>query len=76
MSDMDEVAVATFQGEAEAAAWSDLLRSVGIPNVLVPLGPGAGGWGNSSMLPHQLRVRWRDVPRALALLPRPEDTPH
>jgi hypothetical protein len=68
---VQEVPVATFASEAEARLWSGILSNEGIRNVVIPLGPGAGGWGNSAMLPHQLRVRRGDAKRARDLLPRP-----
>jgi len=40
----------------------------GILSVLVPLGPGAGAWGSSDLLPHELRVAQHDVARAHTLL--------
>lgn len=67
-----EVAIATFNSQLEAEMWAELLRGEGIPSVLVSLGPGAGGWGNSVFVPYQLRVRESDVQRARELLP--EDT--
>jgi hypothetical protein len=48
--------------------WAELLRREGIVCALVPLGPGAGGWGSSVSLPHQLRVRREDAARAGELL--------
>lgn len=64
-----EVPVATFPSRLEADMWAELLRREGIPSVLVSLGPGAGGWGNSAFVPHQLRVRETDADRARQLLP-------
>jgi hypothetical protein len=48
--------------------WAGLLEREGVPAVLVPLGPGAGGWGVSAGLPHELRVRAGDLERARALV--------
>ncbi len=71
-----DVPVATFPSEPEAEMWAGLLRGQGIPTVVVSLGPGAGAWGNSVFVPQQLRVRARDVPRALDLLPRASHVDH
>jgi hypothetical protein len=65
-----DVPVATFPTQTEAEMWAELLRRDGIPTVLVSLGPGAGAWGNSVFVPHQLRVREADIRRARRLLPR------
>jgi hypothetical protein len=70
--DKYEVPVATFDTETEAMMWAELLRAEGIPVVMVPLGPGAGGWGATVWRPFQLRVRGGDVQRARDLLPDPE----
>ncbi len=64
-----EVRVATFETETEAMMWAELLRREGIPSVLVPLGPGAGGWGATVWRPFEVRVRETDVERARELLP-------
>ncbi|HEV8633989.1 MAG TPA: DUF2007 domain-containing protein [Chloroflexota bacterium] len=62
------VALGRYGSEAEAALWAELLEREGVPAVLVPLGPGAGGWGVSAGLPHELRVRAADLERARALV--------
>jgi hypothetical protein len=62
------VALGRYGSEAEAALWAELLEREGVPAVLVPLGPGAGGWGVSAGLPHELRVRAGDLERARALI--------
>lgn len=64
-----EVPVAVFMTQTEAEMWAEVLRKEGIPAVLVPLGPGAGAWGNSVWIPHQLRVRETDEERARNILP-------
>lgn len=63
-----EVRLATYATWIEASMWAERLDGEGIPSVLVPLGPGAGAWGSSSFLPHELRVRAADAERALQLL--------
>jgi hypothetical protein len=62
------VTLGRYGSEAEAGLWAGLLEREGVPAVLVPLGPGAGGWGVSAGLPHELRVRESDLERARALL--------
>ena len=66
--DTEEVRLATYPSWVEASMWAERLRGEGIPSVLVPLGAGAGAWGSSTFLPHELRVRADDAERALALL--------
>jgi hypothetical protein len=65
---MREVRLATYATWIEASMWAERLDGAGIPSVLVPLGPGAGAWGSSSFLPHELRVRADDAERARQLL--------
>ena len=64
-----EVAVTVFQSDLEAQMWAGVLRDEGIPSVIVALGPGAGAWGTTAFLPHELRVRSQDAERARELLP-------
>ncbi|MHB1004263.1 MAG: hypothetical protein ACYC3S_01325 [Chloroflexota bacterium] len=66
--DDGEIEVATFQTETEAEMWAGVLRSEGIPSVMVPLGGGAGGFGPSVWRPFALRVRASDAPRARRVL--------
>jgi hypothetical protein len=65
---VEEVAVARFKSQIEAEMWSDILAQSGIPCVLIPLGPGSGGFGTSLWVAHELRVRADDAPKARALL--------
>ena len=66
---MHEVTVATFPNQIDAEMWAEMLRNEGIPSVLVPLNPGAGGWGTSLIGPYALRVRAVDAARAREILP-------
>jgi len=68
-----EVALATFPTWTEATMCAERLESEGIPSVLIPLGPGAGGWGSSAFVPHELRVRASDVERAREILDESEE---
>jgi hypothetical protein len=63
-----EVRLAIYPTWSEASMWAERLEAESIPTVLVPLGPGAGGWGSSALLPHEIRVRAGDLERASALL--------
>ncbi len=65
---MKDAAVATFATEAEAQLGAQRLAAVGIRSVLVPLGGGAGVFGATAMLPHELRVLAVDAARARAVL--------
>ncbi|HEX5418291.1 MAG TPA: hypothetical protein VFZ25_21760 [Chloroflexota bacterium] len=66
---MREITIATFPNQIDAEMWAEVLRDEGIPSVLVPLNPGAGGWGTSLTGPYALRVRIPDCPRAREILP-------
>ena len=66
---VEEAPVARFRSQLEAEMWAEILHQEGILTVLVPLGPGAGGWGTSLLDPYEVRVRADDLPRARALLP-------
>ncbi len=68
-----EVRLATYPTWVEASMWAERLEGEGIPSVLVPLGAGAGAWGSSAFLPHELRVRAEDAERALQLLREEEE---
>jgi hypothetical protein len=66
---MQEVTIATFPNQIEAEMWAQVLQDESIPSVLVPLNPGAGGWGTSLIGPYALRVRAVDASRAREILP-------
>jgi hypothetical protein len=63
-----DIAVATFGMETEALMMAELLKSEGIPCVLVSIGAGAGGLGPTVWRPFELRVRKSDAARATQLL--------
>lgn len=71
---VEEVAIRRFRSQLEAEMWAEILEGEGIPTVLVPLGPGAGGFGISVWVPYEVRVREVDVERARALLPEGESS--
>jgi hypothetical protein len=66
---VEEVPVARFKSQIEAEMWADLLAQAGIPSVLIPLGPGSGGFGTSLWVPHEVRVRADDAAKARGMLP-------
>ena len=63
MSD-DIVFLMTAPNEPMARFWEDLLVDAGIPVLVRPGGPGAGGWGSVATFPHDLYVRQDDLTRA------------
>ncbi len=68
MEEEKEVAIASFPSETEALMWAEVLKGEGIPSVLVPLGPGIGGWGATVWRPFELRVRLSDAARAKSIM--------
>ncbi len=64
----NEVAVATFESETEALMLAELLKSNGIPSVLVPIGMGVGGLGSTVWRPFEMRVRTSDATRARQMI--------
>jgi hypothetical protein len=66
---IEEVAVAQYRSEPEAAMWVELLKGEGIPSRLIALMlPGLVAYGASEGVPHELRVRAGDADRARELL--------
>jgi hypothetical protein len=65
---VEEVPIRRFKSQIEAEMCADILAQAGIPCVLIPLGPGSGGFGTSLWVPHELRVRADDVEKARGLL--------
>jgi hypothetical protein len=47
-----------------ARFWEDVLVEAGIPVLVRPGGPGAGGWGSVATFAHDLFVRNDDLDRA------------
>ena len=63
---IQEVVVASYDGQPEAEMWAELLRNEGIPAVVIQLLPGARlAWG---MVPCALRMRSTDLERARNVL--------
>lgn len=63
MSD-DVTFLITAPNEPIARLWEEMLREAGIPSLVRPGGPGAGGWGSVATFAHDLYVRERDLARA------------
>lgn len=65
MSDDQEIAfLLTAPNEPMARFWEDVLADAGIPALVRPGGPGAGGWGSVATFAHDLYVRRSDLDRA------------
>ena len=61
----DDIAfLMTAPNEPMARFWEDVLRDAGIPVLVRPTGPGAGGWGSVATFAHDLYVREDDLTRA------------
>ena len=63
MSD-DIVFLMTAPNEPMARFWEDILVEAGIPVLVRPGGPGAGGWASVATFAHDLYVRQDDLARA------------
>lgn len=63
MSD-DITFLLTAPNEPMAHFWESVLTDAGIPVLIRPGGPGAGGWGSVAMFAHDLYVRQSDLERA------------
>ncbi|HEX2282933.1 MAG TPA: DUF2007 domain-containing protein [Thermomicrobiales bacterium] len=73
MSD-DIVFLMTAPNEPMARFWEDVLVDVGIPVLVKPGGPGAGGWGSVATFEHDLYVRRDDLDRAREIVAEDGDT--
>ena len=73
MSD-DIVLLMTAPNEPMARFWEDLLVDAGIPVLVRPGGPGAGGWGSVATFAHDLFVRRDDLARAREIVAEDVDT--
>ena len=61
----DDIAfLMTAPNELMARFWEDILDEAGIPVLVRPGGPGAGGWGSVATFAHDLYVREDDLARA------------
>ena len=64
----------TAPNEPMARFWEDVLVDAGIPVLLKPGGPGAGGWGSVATFEHELYVRRDDLDRAREIVAEDGDT--
>jgi hypothetical protein len=69
----DIVFLATAPNEPMARFWEDMLVDAGIPVLVRPGGPGAGGWGSVATFAHDLFVRQHDLVRAREIVAEDED---
>jgi hypothetical protein len=58
----------TAPNEPMARFWEDVLVDAGIPVLVRPGGPGAGGWGSVATFSHDLYVRKDDLTRAQEII--------
>jgi len=71
----DDIAfLMTAPNEPMARFWEDVLVDAGIPVLVRPGGPGAGGWGSVAMFAHDLYVRQNDLVRAREIVAEDGDT--
>jgi hypothetical protein len=69
MSDDQEITfLLTAPNEPMARFWEDVLADAGIPALVRPGGPGAGGWGSVATFSHDLYVRRSDLGRAREII--------
>ncbi len=73
MSD-DIVFLMTAPNEPMARFWEDVLVDAGIPVLVKPGGPGAGGWASVATFAHDLFVRRDDLDRAREIVVEDGDT--
>ena len=65
----DDIAfLMTAPNEPMARFWEDVLVEAGIPVLVRPGGPGAGGWGSVATFAHDLFVRNDDLDRAREII--------
>ena len=65
MSDGQEIAfLLSAPNEPMARFWEQVLADEGIPVLVRPGGPGAGGWASVATFSHDLYVRQEDLERA------------
>jgi len=71
----DDIAfLMTAPNEPMTRFWEDLLVDAGIPVLVRPGGPGAGGWGSVAMFAHDLYVRRDDLARAREIVEEDVDS--
>jgi ABC-type sulfate transport system substrate-binding protein len=70
----DIVFLMTAPNEPMARFWEDVLVDAGIPVLVKPGCPGAGGWGSVATFEHDLYVRRDDLDQALEIVAEDGDT--
>jgi hypothetical protein len=70
---MDEAIVATYGNQAEAEMWAEVLRSEGIECRVTRVSVEVAAVGFDAWVPHELRVRAQDAPRAAEIVPPSTD---
>lgn len=71
----DDIAfLMTAPNEPMARFWEDLLVDAGIPVLVRPGGPGAGGWGSVATFAHDLYVRRDDLAQAREIVAEDVDS--
>ena len=70
----DIVFLMTAPNEPMARFWEDVLVDAGIPVLVRPGGPGAGGWGSVATFAHDLYVRQDDLVRAREIVAEDVET--
>ena len=74
MSDDQEIAfLLSAPNEPMARFWEQVLADAGIPALVRPGGPGAGGWGSVATFAHDLYVRRDDLEQARAIVAEDDD---
>jgi hypothetical protein len=65
----DDIAfLMTAPNEPMARFWEQVLQDAGIPALVRPGGPGAGGWASVATFAHDIYVRQSDLARARELV--------
>ena len=63
----------TAPNEPIARRWEQILADAGVPALVRPGGPGAGGWGSVATFEHELFVRQSDLALAQEILDEEPD---
>jgi len=71
----DIVFLMSAPNEPMARFWEQVLGDEGIPALVRPGGPGAGGWGSVATFSHDLLVRQSDLERAREIVADDDEEP-
>ena len=69
---MDEAIVGTYNNQAEAEMWAEVLRRAGIQCRVARVSVEVAAVGFDAWVPHELRVRAEDADRAAEFVPPPD----